>query len=304
MDYLLTAASVCFFCLNGAMTRLFQLKMKGGKKALRLYQAGFCLVASVLNLAFFGINALPGTKTVILSLFFGILFAAASFLGAECYEKGPMSLTSVILNLSLAVPLVYSFIVFGESISTTGIAGLALLCVTFVLSALSASGGQKKINTAWIVMVALAFVANGTTAVLQKADAASGSSDGFFLGFAYFVGALCFLASWAVEKGREKSGKCAADAAAFVLPKGDALAKYLMAAIIITVVSGGGSFVGNMVLGKLSVRMDAAVLYPCVNGGLAVLTSVVSAVFFKEKMSLIKIISVAVGAAAIVLLAI
>ena len=87
MDYLLTAASVCFFCLNGAMTRLFQLKMKGGKKALRLYQAGFCLVASVLNLAFFGINALPGTKTVILSLFFGILFAAASFLGAECYEK-------------------------------------------------------------------------------------------------------------------------------------------------------------------------------------------------------------------------
>ena len=77
-----------------------------------------------------------------------------------------------------------------------------------------------------------------------------------------------------------------------------------MAAIIITVVSGGGSFVGNMVLGKLSVRMDAAVLYPCVNGGLAVLTSIVSAVFFKEKMSLIKIISVAVGAAAIVLLAI
>ncbi len=46
-----------------------------------------------------------------------------------------------------------------------------------------------------------------------------------------------------------------------MLPKGDALAKYLMAAIIITVVSGGGSFVGNMVLGKLSVRMDAAVLY-------------------------------------------
>ena len=176
--------------------------------------------------------------------------------------------------------------------------------MTFVLSALSASGGQKKINTAWIVMVALAFAANGTTAVLQKADAASGSSDGFFLGFAYFVGALCFLVSWAVETGREKSGKNAADAAAFVLPKGDALAKYLMAAIIITVVSGGGSFVGNMVLGKLSVRMDAAVLYPCVNGGLAVLTSVVSAVFFKEKMSLIKIISVAVGAAAIVLLAI
>ena len=28
MNLIMTAAAVCFFCLNGAMTRLFQLKMR------------------------------------------------------------------------------------------------------------------------------------------------------------------------------------------------------------------------------------------------------------------------------------
>lgn len=300
MNLIMTAAAVCFFCLNGAMTRLFQLKMR--RERLSLYQAGFCFIAAMLNVVFYGVSALPDARTVIMSAAFGLLFALASFLGALCYERGPMSLTSVILNMSLAVPVLYSFAFFGEGISNPGIIGLVLLCATFILSAMSTSNGGK-INAVWLVMVGVAFAANGSTAVLQKLNQmnSGGQSDGFFLAFAYFISAICFLCVFVW--GKKRSGHAEEGHCSGAEPKGNNLS-YILKALLITAVSGCGSFVGNAMLNILSVRMDAAVLYPCVNGGLAVLTAVVSMVFFKEKPTWLKVASIAVGAAAIVLLAI
>ncbi len=54
-------------------------------------------------------------------------------------------------------------------------------------------------------MVALAFAANGTTAVLQKADAASGSSDGFSWALLILWERCAFLRAGQWKRGVKKA---------------------------------------------------------------------------------------------------
>ena len=72
--------------------------------------------------------------------------------------------------------------------------------------------------------------------------------------------------------------------------------------IAVSCLAGVGSFGGNLLLGRLTSEVLAAILYPCINGGLAVLTTLLSFFFFKEKVTVQKICSVLLGAAAIVVL--
>ena len=52
----------------------------------------------------------------------------------------------------------------------------------------------------------------------------------------------------------------------------------------------------------LADKVDGAILYPCINGGLCLLLTVMSCIFFREKLTLKKSIAIALGCAAIVIL--
>ncbi|MBR3751305.1 MAG: hypothetical protein IKK58_05975 [Clostridia bacterium] len=304
MDQLMIFLSVLFFCLSSTVIRFFQLKLRINDWSFRLYQSCYCLVASALNFIFYGVRTAPLTLTVIYAVCFGILFFTASFLNARCLDIGPMSLTSVITNLSLSIPLVFSLIVYGENISLLGGVGLCLLVVTIFLSAFSSSNdGGKRVNLQWLIAVFFAFASNGTTAVLQKVNQTmlEGKSDGAFLGIAYGVGGIIYFGVFIVtlinrKKHPEKqSGHYV---------KRDVDTKYVLYFIIAVLLTGLGSFMGNGLLNILSVKVDAAILYPCINGGLALMCSLVSMLLFKERVSLRKIITLAIGITAIVCLAI
>ncbi len=211
-------------------------------------------------------------------------------MSSRCLECGPMSLTSVITNMSLSIPIIYSLAVFGEVPTPLRVAGLVLMIATFVISALGKTGnGNGRVSTVWTVCVIIAFFANGITAVLQKQNAMHKGDNTSFLALAYFVAFVCFFGIFLVEnKGQRfkwsENFKCGA------------------AVVPITFLAGIGSFVGNGLLGSLSTRVDATILYPCINGGLALMSSAVSFLFFKEKFSAVKALSMAVGISAIILL--
>lgn len=298
MNGLLIFLSTVFFCLNSTMTRLFQVNVENGKGIIRIYQAAFCLTAAMLNMLLYGICQIK-LGSLVLSVLFGALFAAASYLCSVCYECGPMSLTSVIVNLSLAIPLIYSSAVYGEKIAIHRIPGLGLLAVTFVLSAKSGEKNGEKytsVSRKWMFLVSLAFAANGVTAILQKENQLKfGETAGhMFLTVAYFVGAGAFAAIYIIERKIHNM---------HIRPSGGEF-KSIPLFVLTAVLAGAGSILGNGILGMLSTKVNSAILYPCVNGGLAVMTAMISVIIFKEKITKLKFVSVIVGVAAIILLAI
>ena len=298
MSPIFIPVAVLAFACNSFATRLFQTKFFDAQRRLPRFQMTFCLIATV---CFFlsGGCALPTVETSVYGLCFGILFFLAVAMSAKGFALGSMALTSVIINMSLILPILYSIVFHHERPTLMHYIGFALFCGSVIVSACSARDGEtKRLNLAWLLVISIGFIANGSTAILQKNYVLNSAAkqDATFLSVAYLTAALCFAVTAIV------TAKKTAPAEPISPLSGKERSLALLAFFGVAALSGFGSFGGNLILGKLSASVDAAILYPCINGGLAVFTTLLSFFFFREKPTALKIISILLGAAAIVVL--
>lgn len=297
MTSILIFICVLAFACNGFGTRLFQTKFASSGQRLALYQALFCMFSTLLFWCY-GRFLLPDLKTLAYGVAFGVFFFLACAMSAKGYLTGSMALTSVIMNMSLIIPMTYSLVFFGERWTPVHVIGILLFFSSIACSAWH-KGDQKKASLLWLAVVLIGFLSNGMTATIQKiyvtgASAAQGST---FLAVAYFTATLCFAVKYAVQYFRRvsASGADRAEISPFSLA-------YAAKLVALSLFAGIGSFGGNLLLGQLAPKVHAAILYPCVNGGLIVFTSIISFLFFKEKPTVQKILSILLGCTAIVIL--
>lgn len=295
MSSILILISVLAFTCNGFGTRLFQTKFAHAERRLPLYQTLFCLISMICFWGY-GKFALPSLETCLYGVIFGVLFFLATAMGAKCYMIGSMALTSVIMNMSLIIPLLYSVIFLKEKVTLLHVLGFCFFCASVVFSALTNKGERKNGKLLWLLLVLIGFCSNGMTATIQKIYAVEAVSkqDSVFLAVAYAMAALCFVGTFFVRllrKGQLEEAK----------PE-PIRADYILKFFAVALFAGVGSFGGNLLLGQLAPVVDAAILYPCINGGLAVCTTLVSFFFFREKPTWQKLCSLLLGCAAIVVL--
>ncbi len=286
--------SILSFSANTILTRFFQTKLQKLPYSIRLYQALFSLAAALAYFAVSLIQKVPFSTQILLpSVMFGICFAGALLFSAKCMEMGFMALSSVIINLSLILPVVFSWIVMDEPVFPNEVVGLVLILITLVLSSLSAgSKSGNRVNTKkWLLFVLVAFLCNGFSAVIQKQHKASSAADDMmlFMGFAYLTSAIIFTCTYAVDLTRHPVGLSAQVTSPRLLP-------------VIALLSGLGSFAGNGILGYLCDKVSGGVLYPCINGGLSIVVALTSFLFFKERIHVMKIIAICTGVFAIIVL--
>ncbi len=292
MNGILIIVAVFAFAANSVMTRTFQVKMQKARHVINLYQS---LLTFFGGTAYIVLALADGIKfsshMVLPALLFGACFAFTSLASVKCMSIGYMSLTSVIVNLSLILPVMFSWIVMQEDVNANSVIGLVLIIITLVLSSLSAGKGEGGNLKIWLPLVLIAFTCNGSTAILQKQYKASYGEDDLilFMGISYIVASVIFACVYMIRDHR-------ADI------KFSEQLKFPKLLPLLGLVSGLGSFVGNLILGDLCDKVNGGVLYPCINGGLCVLVSIISFVVFKEKLSKKKIAAICVGVTAIILL--
>lgn len=220
---------------------------------------------------------LTNSKTVVLSTY--------------GYEFGPMSITSVIVNLSFLIPTIYACVTDGVPIRWNLFVGFALILGLFTVIALPQKGSKaKKILPIWFLIVLIAFFSNGITAVIQKYFGATFPDGNLpsMMSVAYATAALIFAVCFVVLAFKNPNAR----------PNGIDSVKVLGLSLI----AGGGSFGGNYLLGLLCNAVNGSILYPCLNGGLCILCSIISFIFFKEKLYRNKVIAILLGVAAIIVL--
>lgn len=289
---ILILISVLCFSANAILTRTFQVKLQKRSHSINLYQALFTLTASAAYFVLSFCQNLKFSAHIILpSILFGICFAGAVLFSAKCSELGFMSISSVITNLSLILPVMFSWIVTKDIITPNGVIGLILIIITFLMSAASAGEGENKNLKRWILFIIIAFVCNGSSAIVQKQYKASfGEQDlMLFMGFSYLTAAFIFFITF-FKRNKGCSTKITKQVTSF---------PYL---ILLAVISGLGSFGGNGILGFLCDKVNGGILYPCINGGLSVAAAISSFAIFKEKLSFKKTLAVIIGISAIVIL--
>lgn len=290
MNFLLAVLSASAHSVNSVALRMYQTRMQKSMADLRLYQGISLLLSAFFYFALNGFSLALEPKGVLLAVCYGLDLVLTGITVSTCYQCGPMSLTSVISNACVVLPIAVGCIFYREVMNSFQIVGCVLLGITLALPCFDGKAASGKIPWKWFPLILLAFFFNGMGAVLlniygRVADAAGRNA---FLSIGYFVGAMIYLS---ISLHHYKKA-------------GHAFAKGFMARWlpVLLAASSLGSFIGNGILMSLNTSMPASILYPMVNGGIGVLVAVISCTVFKEKLTPLKLLAIITGVASIVFL--
>ena len=290
MNFLLAIVSASAHSVNSVALRLYQTKLQKSMADLRLYQGISLLLSAIFYLALNGFSLALEPTGLFLALCYGLDLVLTGVTVSTCYQCGPMSLTSVISNACVVLPIAVGCIFYREVMNIYQILGCVLLGITLALPCFDGKSDSGKISWKWFPLILLAFFFNGMGAVLLNiyGRVADASGRNAFLSIGYFMGAAIYLCISLLHYRKQ----------------GTAFAKgfYAPWLPLLLVASSMGSFIGNGILMSLNTSMPASILYPMVNGGIGVLVAVISCTVFKEKLTLLKLIALLTGVASIVFL--
>lgn len=226
----------------------------------------FNTLSYVICIMLFGIISISGgfsLFTVALALLFGVVTALSNYYKMLSLAEGPMHITLLITTSSMIIPTL-SGVFFGEEFS------IAKLIVVFVLIFFIYLSLEKKnnarVNKKWLLFCALAFVLQGSIGVLQKIHQSS-EHKGEIGGFLF----IAFICSLLYSHFRAKLGFGAL---------GFTKKLYIFAPIC-----GLCTFAMNFLNLRLSGLLPSQLFFPVVNGSAIILSSVMSVLLFKEKLT-------------------
>lgn len=220
---------------------------------------------------------------------FGAAFGIFSVIFQLSYTKalslGNVSLTIMLSNLSMVVPILFSAIAYGEWPTLLQYVGIALTVVAFAINTDFKSGGKK--SALWIILVLTTLLVGGTASCVQKIMSKTEFADQSqaFVSCAYIVAAIAtFLVYLPIRKKQAKTYPTSPRVFLYALGVGVSLAAF--------------QFVYNRAIATY----PPAFVFPAYAGGTIIVSALAGIILFKDKLSLKQAISIFVGFAAVVLM--
>lgn len=289
MNYLLLLLVIVVFAVQTLCFKLFSrtyMKSLASYMAFNsLYYAVIVAALAATGVQFLGLHGL----TVILAVAFGAVFVASIFLYMKAMENGPLALSSLAFSFGLLVPIVFGAFFWQESVSILQGIALLLLFFTFWLAGNTGQDRSRRANLKWLLFGLGAMLGNGALMTLSKAQQMSlpGIEVREFLLIAFGTAALLSFAVFLIRRYRAGEQVPHLKGRGFVL---------------LVLVTGITTAVGNLGGLYLSGRLPAVVQFPVTNGGIVFLSSMLSMVFLKEKMTRNGWLGLALGLVALVMI--
>ena len=274
--------------LNSAVLHNADLAEKGAIYKFNLFGAlVWCVCLFIANGGVLHFD----TTALLWGCVYGVTQALFILFKTAAMNSGPVSITTLIGNCSLVVSVVVCFILWNEPISLADMIGLALLMLGLTLATYKKSSGTftKK----WAVLSFLFLVLGAGVGITFKAFGKSGDTSR--TADMMIVAALVMLISYTA---------ICLFAGGFASKSNNCTKKEKRLFIILALVSGLLSCLYNRLNIYLSGALDGVVFFPSFNGGVVVLSTVVSMIIFKEKLSVKQLLGLLLGISGICIIGI
>ncbi len=219
-------------------------------------------------------------------LLFGVLYAAVQILflifKSKAMSLGPISLTTLIGNMSLLLSTACGVIFWNESCGIVQIFGIALLIAATVVC--TCKRDTLKFGKGWGFYTVCFFISAAGIGIVFKAFSKSGGNTGDMM---LTAAVIMTIVTGAVTL---------TDAS---------LRKYIVSdrRFLLTSASCGVvSCLYNRVNIYLSGAINSVIFFPTFNGGVIILSTLIGMVVFKEKLTPLQIVGILAGVAAIVII--
>ena len=295
MEYILILLAVACFAAQFAFTKLYEGVVKQTTVTSLVMLVVTSVIGTVLYLFIGGFRVEFSVVSVFLAVLFALVMIPYYMIGIKVLSLGSLAIYSMFMMLGgMLVPFFYGVVFLRESVSAAQVIGTVLLTGFIILQAISQSdsntttGGKQSAKTkvTFFVLCLIIFFLNGLTGVIAKAHQMSESSvdEVSFIVISCALTAIFSMILLAFEFLRNRKEKRRQVMTALkIKPMG------------IMVLIGATAYTGNFLHLLAANDVPASVQFPLVSGGVIVLSALVSALFFKEKISKKEWISV-VGA--------
>lgn len=229
-------------------------------------------------------------KTLLISVLSSAATSCFVVSWIACVRKGAYMMVDVFLTLGVIVPVVLCRIFFDEAVRWNQILGILLLAAAaYIMCTYNKSIGKEKIRPSSILLLTFCGAANGLTSFSQKWFRYGSTADvSLFNFYTYIFSAVILIVCWLTVKAAnpvENSGRI--DRKSLIRLGGYVTVMSLCLFL--------HSLFSTMAAGYLT----SSQLYPLMQGGSLVLSMLMSAVCFGEKINIRCVIGIGITFAAL-----
>ncbi len=239
-----------------------------------------------------GAGLLADNLTVLIACFSGITLFFATFCNICAMKSGTVSLSSMFGTAGLLVPLIAGVFLFDSSIALMQWVGVAL----FFVAAWLLIGSSKKIysNFSLKTMIFLvgAMLSNGGTMLAQQMFTAY-VPDGDVSVFSFLSFGIIALLGGIMYLIMFKKNTSSESAEQIKFPKSLVWCGIILAVAV---------FIINQLATLATAFVPPVILFTFINGGGTIISTVVAAVMYKEKLSKRSVIGVLLGILSLVII--
>lgn len=218
----------------------------------------------------------------VLSIFFGLSVAITQVMQAQAMGSGFSSLVTLIYSCGFLMPIFYGLAFWDEQVSNFQWIGVALIVIALCLILCKGERGQSIIK--WLPFAIIAMLGSGINAIFQKTHQYSAFAQElplFLVCSLFFSSLFTGVATLFIRESKEnyKSSKTQNNLKVLVVP--------IFLGICVSLL--------NLLNLNLSGKIPSIVLFPVYNVGSLILTSVISAIIYKDKPTKKQGIGLAIG---------
>ncbi|MBR4941774.1 MAG: EamA family transporter [Clostridia bacterium] len=223
--------------------------------------------------------------SLIMGAIFGIVGTVQLLTFMYAIAIGPFSYSSVIASMATLIPTLAGAFFWEEKINIFQWIGIVLMVVCIIFSTNKPKNAEeRKAGAKWLVTILLSTVVGGFVGILQKMHQTSVHKEetSLFLVSSFIISAAIAAVMLFICRNKREGDN--------VTPMAATPMKW-----IIPMASGLSFAFPHIINLYLSGVLEAAIMFPVVNIGPLVMTTLAAAVLFKEKLSVRQWIGVGIG---------
>ena len=220
---------------------------------------------------------IPDTKVLLICILSGVSTAFFVAFWLLAIRKSAYMLMDVFLLAGTLIPMLLSRAFFNESIKLHQWGGFLLLFIAVIIMCSYSSSIKEKFSFSAVILLVLSGIMCGITSFSQKlfVNLCGETPASVFNLYTYIFSAVTLIIFYSIFSKTGESKDCGISFCS--IPK-----KMFIYILIMAVCLFGNSFFNT----KAAYFLDSAKMYPFEQGASLVLSSLMSAIFFKEKLTI------------------
>lgn len=280
--------TIIIFCLIILATTKITIQGGFAKKHISTLADSLCFNGMIF--LFTSLIFMFGLKLSMPTFLFGLTFGFLTVMFQLCYIKamsmGNVSLTVLIVNLSMVLPIIFSAVFFKEQFTAMRVFGILFAICSFMLNVKNLKNSQ--IGKSWLLLSLCAFLFNGGLAICQQIFGKTvwHNERASFVAWSYICAtAISFVIYILIRRFGNRQ-----------------TFKFNYYSILSAFGAGAVLGIFQFLNTKAIASIDAGLLFPFYNGGSLIFTTAIGVLLLKDKLKLNQVISILTGIVSIVLI--